>query len=524
MARLLLAVILLISLEYITCPPVTPAPKKPAAKVEEEETDEKEDLFGLEYERYLKEVVSVLESDEQFRKKLEQSNISDIKSGEIAKHLEFVGHGVRSKLDEIKRKEVDRLRQILRLQQKVKNGLKTVNKDFDIPGFDKDLLLSHLDHKNPNTFEVDDLAKLIKQATGDLEDLDNKRRDEFKEYELEKEHLRKEKLNSMDEAKRKEELDKFEELQKKHKEHPKLHHPGSKDQLEEVWEESDGLNKDDFDPRTFFFLHDTNSDGYLDEEEVEALFQKELDKVYDPNAPEDDMMERYEEMNRMREHVMNEVDQDKDKLISLKEFMESTRGDEFEKDEGWEGLDEQKLYTDEELAEFEREYEARRQQQFGGHAQPGEVNIPAQDRLQGEHDPEGQQQMHQRPPEVPQPVQHQQQQDIPQQQQAQQQAGQAQQQLDQQRAQAVAQAAAQQQQQAAAQQQQQAAAQQQQQQAAQQQGQQQQQAAQQQQQQGQQQAQPVPPQQHMRYLTYHWMQSHKLPPLHSQSPRVIFRH
>ena len=29
----------------------------------------------------------------------------------------------------------------------------------------------------------------------------------------------------MDEAKRKEELDKFEELQKKHKEHPKLHHP-----------------------------------------------------------------------------------------------------------------------------------------------------------------------------------------------------------------------------------------------------------------------------------------------------------
>ena len=67
---------------------------------------------------------------------------------------------------------------------------------------------------------------------------------------------------------------------------------------------------------------------------VTCLLQ--LDKVYDPNAPEDDMMERYEEMNRMREHVMNEVDQDKDKLISLKEFMESTRGDEFEKDEGWE--------------------------------------------------------------------------------------------------------------------------------------------------------------------------------------------
>ena len=35
--------------------------------------------FGLEYERYLKEIVSALETDETFRKKLEESNISDIK-------------------------------------------------------------------------------------------------------------------------------------------------------------------------------------------------------------------------------------------------------------------------------------------------------------------------------------------------------------------------------------------------------------------------------------------------------------
>jgi len=35
--------------------------------------------MGLEYERYLKEVVGVLESDEAFRKKLEESNITEIK-------------------------------------------------------------------------------------------------------------------------------------------------------------------------------------------------------------------------------------------------------------------------------------------------------------------------------------------------------------------------------------------------------------------------------------------------------------
>ena len=47
--------------------------------------------------------------------------------------------------------------------------------------------------------------------------------------------------------------------------HEKIHHPGSKDQLEEVWEETDHLDKDDFDPKTFFKMHDTNSDGYLGE-------------------------------------------------------------------------------------------------------------------------------------------------------------------------------------------------------------------------------------------------------------------
>ena len=47
------------------------------------------------------------------------------------------------------------------------------------------------------------------------------------------------------------------------------------------------------------------------------------------------MMERYEEMNRMREHVFKEVDKDKDSMISFNEFIQSTQGKDFEKDEGW---------------------------------------------------------------------------------------------------------------------------------------------------------------------------------------------
>jgi len=47
------------------------------------------------------------------------------------------------------------------------------------------------------------------------------------------------------------------------------------------------------------------------------------------------MVERYEEMNRMREHVMNEIDKDHDRLISLEEFLDSTKQSDFKKDEGW---------------------------------------------------------------------------------------------------------------------------------------------------------------------------------------------
>ena len=84
-------------------------------------------------------------------------------------------------------------------------------------------------------------------------------------------------------------------------------------------------------------LSDTNGDGVLDEQELEALFTKEvtrrwllyvcvcmcvcmhvcvfnpppfsaqLEKMYDPKNEEDDMVEMGEERLRMREHVMKNV-------------------------------------------------------------------------------------------------------------------------------------------------------------------------------------------------------------------------
>ena len=92
-----------------------------------------------------------------------------------------------------------------------------------------------------------------------------------------------------------------------------------------------------------------------------VLFQKELDKAYDPNAPEDDMRERAEESERMREHVFKETDRNKDRMISLEEFLTQTKEEDFNRHEEWGGLDEEPdntEYTDDEFKQFEAQRNA----------------------------------------------------------------------------------------------------------------------------------------------------------------------
>merc|ERR1719415_237272 len=95
--------------------------------------------LGLEYNKYLQEVVQILESDPEFRKKLESAKVDEIRDGTIAKELEYLSHGVRTKLDEIKRQELERLRHLAQKQFERKEGID--KKHFKIP--------QHLDIKSP---------------------------------------------------------------------------------------------------------------------------------------------------------------------------------------------------------------------------------------------------------------------------------------------------------------------------------------------------------------------------------------
>ncbi|GFG30832.1 hypothetical protein Cfor_00760 [Coptotermes formosanus] len=303
-------------------------------------------LSGLlvEYNRYLKEVVTALESDPEFKMKLEKAEESDIRSGKIAYELENVNHRVRTKLDEIKRTELERLRHLATKEYELRHGMDTEH--LKIPP-------EHVDLSNPHTFEIEDLRKLILKTTADIAEADRKRRQEFKEYEMQKEFEKQEKLKSLDDQHKQQMLKDMEDKEKKHKQHEPLHHPGSKQQLEEVWETQDHMENQDFNPRIFFHLHDLDGNGVWDADEVKALFLKELDKMYSPGAAEDDMRERIEELERMREHVFKEADTNKDGLISYEEFLAQTQKPEFERDSGWDGLDEQQIYTQDEYREFE---------------------------------------------------------------------------------------------------------------------------------------------------------------------------
>lgn len=63
------------------------------------------------------------------------------------------------------------------------------------------------------------------KATNDLENFDKERHEEFKKYEMLKEHDRQEHLKTLDDEGRKKEEEHYEEMKKKHADHPKVNHP-----------------------------------------------------------------------------------------------------------------------------------------------------------------------------------------------------------------------------------------------------------------------------------------------------------
>ncbi|CAK8685596.1 unnamed protein product [Clavelina lepadiformis] len=336
-----------------------PAPTKlsppPVDNVDEiEKAEQAADAMntGLYYDQYLQKVIKLLESNEDFKKKMENANFDDIRAGKLSPEVNNMPWDIRDQLNSLKKEEMTRLRKILHAKTELEKGRKVKKSAYLTQ------IANHLDHENPHSFEAADLTNLIRAATTDLENFDKNRHEEFKNYEMKKELLREEKMQMLDEREREKAEKEFLEKRKQLAENSQMHHPGSKAQFEEAWKEDDGLREQDFNSKTFFSLHDLNSDGHLDSMELEALFEKDLKNAYNSSDPDYDYMQMEEERMRMRKHVMEEVDKDGDGVISLAEFLKYTELSEFANpdEDSYKTIDqllaEHLLYTQDELSKY----------------------------------------------------------------------------------------------------------------------------------------------------------------------------
>lgn len=122
----------------------------PVRKDKKKADTETEGKGDPEYARYLKQVIEILENDDDYVKKLLNASEEELRTGQVADDLDLVKHDVRTKLDELKRQEIERQRAIRRQMNDHINGLK--EREYWNPLFDDE---------NPNFFGPEDFKKLL---------------------------------------------------------------------------------------------------------------------------------------------------------------------------------------------------------------------------------------------------------------------------------------------------------------------------------------------------------------------------
>jgi hypothetical protein len=188
------------------------------------------------YDRYWDELVA---NNPDLAKRLREipREVADKRGDEFAQH----NNDIRSQIEELQRRNQEMVREALR------NGGNPEINPFGHPRHVKDENNKHDDNKEEE--------KLKSKVNNIQNQLDRARHDQFKNYEMRLEHLRREKFKQMDEAHRLKEEEMRLKEEKERRKHEPLKHPASKEQLEDVWRNEDGIKDTKFDPKTFFHLH-----------------------------------------------------------------------------------------------------------------------------------------------------------------------------------------------------------------------------------------------------------------------------
>ena len=138
-----------------------------------------------------------------------------------------------------KRKEIDRIRRLIRARNDLQAGHKVPAKTLEIND-----IATHMDHADPHFFTETDIHRLLTTAVKNLEDTDTYRHERFREYEMRKAIKRENFLSHLTPAER-ENANRNEKV--KHRNWRKANpmaHPGSARHFMNVWRNYDGMTDD----------------------------------------------------------------------------------------------------------------------------------------------------------------------------------------------------------------------------------------------------------------------------------------
>merc|ERR1712142_723766 len=289
-----------------------PNKDEPGENAKEQPTDQ---IPLPEWDRYLKSVskITLNEKNKEYKEFLkdinlrekfkEDGSISDETLHQIQEAFEkMIPEEDKKLLHAVKKKEIDAYRRRLIPTKK------QLANDQPFP--------THLNF-TVLPFTAQDIGLLIRANMEHVKKFQHLRETDFAKYEMEKRFLEEQRLRHIKtEERRKKELEQL-EAEKAKRAAANVKHPMSEDAEKDVWEDKEGLPRDEFNPKTFFSMHDLDSNGLLDLEEVRVILRQELENS---KIDKNDTREYMEEMERMRDHIYRETDKNGDLMIDFEEF------------------------------------------------------------------------------------------------------------------------------------------------------------------------------------------------------------
>jgi len=337
-------------------------PKEGKAVRQKEHRDQLKSDMDAEYERYVKEMESDLMNDpskfhemmaelEELRGQPEGLDAEQHQLLKIGEKLRAKEHA-RTRLEEQQRIAIERQRRMAERAKLHKEGLDSRAGEAELGDTDADIFMND---------KVDNL-KLIaiaKKRADQMEHLDQDRRRAFLQHEMARLLKFKQLVEHESDPAKKQALIKAHDDETKVLTERRGHAPGHEKQMKEVWEKDDGLNPNDFDPKTFFRLHDITSDGVLDAKELEGMFYSEAKRLHEVAIQSGakkitDEFVVGEEMARMREFMMKSVDKDGDGMVSEDEFTAMSKSSDFKKDKQWKPVNPEAEITEKQMGSFKK--------------------------------------------------------------------------------------------------------------------------------------------------------------------------